>query len=488
MGLFTSLEILQVNSKMEPAENSLGFFTTNHSKHDSQWRMTGANVSVVCVACLVELLENSDVLHLRKRKALREVVFLLSNSQVLLELLSQNTRIASHLCSVILDLLTSENELLMSTSIEAIDIVTVKLRSENLVAEIVEQLEARIITLNNLKKSYPFVLTLGRLLKSIPALSQVIAKESSSLMEYFLSNLLFPEDDVKAAFLFVLVQICSNEEALNGLSLQIKEKICKQTCAVINCSVGMDVQINALKVLRLFAPQSDVLESVLKPANTGNCAMSQSLKKLLLSPNEAIQTRAIQCITQILKSDPLENDYTRVFLTCGIGEMLLEDLECSRDIILGSAFCCLDHMVRTQIFYSEGYSVYGIESVIVGVSKAIKLKNHEIIRQATRVLAMILSKQPCNVQPFPNDELWKKCAGVLNECLQSADHRVLTQAANAVEHFLSINFFPPSMEFDAVIPLVSSMTSHLQKFTKPLIHFRNIPKGKVEHSMQPSSS
>ena len=467
------------HTKMEPAENSLSFFTTNHSTHDTQWRMTGPNVSVVCVACLVELLEKADVLHLRKRKALREVVFLLSNSQVLLELLSQNARITSHLCSVIMDLFTSENELLMNTAIEALDIVTVKLRSENLVAEIVEKLKAEIITLNNLKKSYPFVLSLGRLFKSIPDLSQVITKDLPSLMEYLLSNLLFPEDNVKVAFLFVMVQICSNEETLSGLSLHMKEKTCKQTCAVVNCSIGMDVQINALKVLKLFATQSDVLKIVLKSANTGNCSMVESLKKLLLSPNEAIQIGAIQCITQILKYDPAENDYTRIFLTCGIGEMLLEDLECSSDIILGSVFCCLDHMVKTQIFYSEGYSVYGIESVIVGVSKAMKLKNHEIIRQATRVLALILSQQPSDVQLFLNDELWKKCAGVLYECLQSADHRVLSQAANAVEHFLNINFFPPSMDIEAVISLVSSVTSHVQKFTKPMIHFRNIPKGEL---------
>lgn len=463
---------------MELAENSLSFFTTNHSKHDSQWRMTGTNVSVVCVACLVELLENPDVLHLRKRKALREVVFLLSNGSNLLELLSQNARITSHLCGIIMDLLSSENDLLMNTAIEALDIVTLKLRSENLVAEIVEKLETQIMRLNNLNKSYAFVLTLGRLLKSIPALSQVIAMDSSSLVEYLLSNMLIPEDNIKAAILFVLLQICSNDDALNGLSLEIKENICKQTCAVINCSVSMDTQANALGVLKLFATQPDVLNSVLKPANKGTCAMLESLKKLMLSPNEAIQIGAIQCITKILRSDPAENDYTRVFLTSGIGEMLLEDLECSNDIILGSVFCCLDHMVRTQIFYTEGYSVYGIESVIVGVSKAIKLKNHEVIRQAIRVLALILSKQPSNVQLFPNEELCKKCASVLCECLKSADHRILTQAANAVVHFLSIDHFLPSMEFEAIVLLVSTVITHLQKFTKPRMHFRNIPKGK----------
>ncbi|XP_078344335.1 meiosis inhibitor protein 1-like [Oculina patagonica] len=465
---------------MELAENSLSFFTTNHSKHDSQWRMTGANVSFVCVACLVELLENLDVLHLRKRKALREVVFLLSNGSNLLELLSQNARITSHLCGIIIDLLSSENELLMNTAIEALDIVTLKLRSENLVAEIVEKLETQIMRLNNLHKSYPFVLALGRLLKSIPALSQVIAMDSSSLVEYLLSNMLIPEDNIKAAFLFVLVQICSNDDALNGMSLQIKEKICKQTCAVINCSVSMDTQANALGVLKLFASQPDVLNSVLKTANKGTCDMLESLKKLMLSPNEAIQIGAIQCITQLLRNDPVENDYTRAFLTSGIGEMLLEDLECSNDIILGSVFCCLDHMARTQIFYTEGYSVYGIESVIVGVSKAIKLKNHEVIRQAIRVLALILSKQPSNVQLFSNEELCKKCASVLYECLKSADHKVLTQAANAVVHFLSITHFPPSMEFEAVVPLVSTMITHVHKFTKPRMHFRNIPKGALE--------
>lgn len=474
--------------KMELGESSLSFFTSNHSKHDSQWRMTGANISVVCVACLVELLGSPDVLHLRKRKALREVVFLLSNSSNLSELLSQNARITSHLCGIIMDLLSSENDLLMHTAIEALDIVTIKLRSEKLVAEIVEKLETQIMGLNNLNKSYPFVLALGRLLKSIPALSQVIAKDSSRLVEYLISNMLFPEDNIKAAFLFVLVQICSNDDALNGLSLQIKEKICKQTCAAINCSVSMDAQANALGVLKLFASQPDVLNSVLKSANKGTSAMLESLKKLMLSPNEAIQTGTIQCITHILRNDPVENDFTRAFLTSGIGEMLLEDLECSNDIILGSVFCCLDHMVRTPIFYTEGYSVYGIESVIVGVSKAIKLKNHEVIRQAVHVLAFILSKQPSNVQLFPNEELCKKCASVLHECLKSADHRVLTQAVNTVLHFLRLDHFPPSMEFEPVVSLVSTVITHIQKFTKPRMHFRNIPKGKpygLESCMTP---
>lgn len=434
---------------------------------------------MVCVACLVELLENPGVLYLRKRKALREVVCLLSNSSNLLELLSQNARITSHLCGIITDLLTSENELLMNTAIEALDIVTVKLRSEELVAEIVEKLETQIMRLNNLNKSHPFVLALGRLLKSIPALSQVIATDSSSLVEYLLSNMLFPEDNIKAAILFVVVQICSNDDALNGLSLQIKEKICQQTCAVISCTASMDAQANALGVLRLFATQPEVLNSVLKLANNGTCATLESLKKLMLSPNEAIQTGTIQCITQILRNDPVENDFTRAFLTSGIGEMLLEDLECSSDIILGSVFCCLDHIVRKQLFYTEGYSVYGIESVIIGVSKTIKLKNHEVIREAVRVLALILSKQPCDVQLFPNVELCKKCISVLCECLKSADHRVLTQAANAVAHFLSIDHFHPSMEFDAAVPLVSTVIRHMQKFTQPRIHFRNISQGKL---------
>lgn len=271
---------------METAENSLSFFTTNHSKHDSQWRMTGANISVVCVACLVELLENPEVLHLRKRKALREVVFLLSNNQNLLELLFQNAKITSHLCAITTNLLSSENELLMNTAIEALDIITVKLRSENLVTGIVEKLETQILRLNNLKKSYPFVLALGRLLKSIPALSLVIAKDSSCLVEYLLSNILYPEDNIKAAFLFVLVQICSNEDALNALNFQMKEMICKQTCAVVACGISIEVQTNALGVLKLLSTQLDVLNTVLKPSNKGTCAIVESLKKLMLSPNE----------------------------------------------------------------------------------------------------------------------------------------------------------------------------------------------------------
>ena len=463
---------------MESGENSLSFFTRNHSKHDSQWRMTGTNISLVCVACLVELLESPDVLHLRKRKVLREVVFLLSNSQILLELLSQNARITSHLCCIIMDLLSAENELLMNTAVEALDIITVKLRSENLVVEIVEKLQTQILQLNNLKKSYPFGLALGRLLKSIPALSVVIAKDSGRFLEYLLSNIMHPEDNIKAAFLFVLLQICSNEDALNALNFQMKEKVCKQTCAVATSGISSDVHTNALGVLKLLSVQPDVLNTVLKPSKKGSCAMLESLKKFMLSQNEAIQIGAIQCVTQILRIDPSDNAFTKAILTSGIAELLLEDLESSNGIVLGSVFCSLDHIVRTQIFYSEGYSVYGIESVTVGVSKAIKLKNPEIIRQGIRVLSLILKMQPASVQLFPSEELCKQCANVLLESLKSADHRVLTQAACAVEHFLRICHHPPTMEFEVIIPIVSAVISQLQRFSKPRMNFRNVSKGK----------
>lgn len=442
--------------------------------------MTGTNIPVVCVACLVELLENPEVLHLRKRKALREVVFLLSNNQHILELLCQNTRITSHLCSTIMHLLSSENELLMNTAIEALDLTTVKLRSEILAEEIVDKLQTQILQVNNMKKSYPFALALGRLLKSIPALSLVIAKDLPRLMDYFLSNILFPEDNIKAAYLFVLAQICSKEDALNGaLSFQVKEKICKQTCALVACGISTDVQTNALGVLKLLSTQSDVLNTALKSDNKGSCALLESLKKLMLSTNEAIQIGAIQCVTQILRNNPEDNTYTKIFLTSGICEILLEDLESSNDIVLGSVFCSLDHLVRTQIFYSEGYSVYGIESVIFGVSKAIKLKNLEIIRQGIRVLSFMLSMQPCSIQLFPSEELCRQCANVLFESLKSPDQRVLSQTVCAVEHFLSICHHPPSMEFEVVVPLVSAVISHLQKFTKPRMHFRNVSKGEL---------
>ena len=146
------LQVSQV-SRMESTENSLSFFTSNHSKHDSQWRMTGRNVTLVCVACLVELLESPNVLHLRKRKALQEIVFLLTNNQNVLELFCQSTQIVSHLCSTIMDLLSSENELLMNTAVEALDIITVKLRSEKLVEKVMETLENQILRLNNFRKS-----------------------------------------------------------------------------------------------------------------------------------------------------------------------------------------------------------------------------------------------------------------------------------------------------------------------------------------------
>ena len=460
--------------------NSLAFFTANHSKHDSLWRMTGESISVVCVACLVELLETSDARHIRKRKALREVIFLLSRDHKLSDLLSQNTKVAIHLCGILIELLATNNDLLTDAAIEGLVIVATKHCSENQMVEIVEKLESTIIELNNVRKSHPYVAVLGRLLNSTPALSR-IAATNSVFLDYVVSNVSLFEDKIQLALVFLVLQICASNICLEGLNLQIKQRICKEICAVLCSSSNSEVQTNSLGVLKCFSKHRDVLNCVLLTPSLakGNCSMLEGLKKLLLSSHVAIQAGGIQCISEILRNDSQDSTYTSAFLKSGIGEMLLEDLETSSDIILGSAFCCLDRIVRSEIFYSDGYAAYGIESFILGVSNSIKFRNPEIIRQGFRVVSMVLASQTKGVPLFSNEGLYKHCAMVLHQGLKSADYRVLVQAGSAVEHFLRPVYLPLSASFDAIIPLFKTVIAQIQKFIKPEELLRKIPKGKA---------
>ena len=79
----------------------------NHDVHDRKWMFNvappGGGEKVACVACLVETLENPDVLTIRKKPILNQLITVLNtcNSQIT-QLLKADIRITLYMTLILL--------------------------------------------------------------------------------------------------------------------------------------------------------------------------------------------------------------------------------------------------------------------------------------------------------------------------------------------------------------------------------------------------
>ena len=79
-------------------------FSDNHPDHDRQWTVSlGAEGHDSCVACLIELLEDEDLLSTKKKMVLTEFMMVLQERESnVLSLLSADSRVLMQLMLILL--------------------------------------------------------------------------------------------------------------------------------------------------------------------------------------------------------------------------------------------------------------------------------------------------------------------------------------------------------------------------------------------------
>ena len=79
--------------------STLSLLGENHQNHDSFWTMSGVRPqSLLCVACLTEVLEKSDELVLKKKFLLGELLCLLTSTRnEIWDILTENEDVLEHL-------------------------------------------------------------------------------------------------------------------------------------------------------------------------------------------------------------------------------------------------------------------------------------------------------------------------------------------------------------------------------------------------------
>ena len=461
----------------------LSFFTADHQKHGAQWRMPGSSCPVVCVACLVEILELKDVLLIQKRKVVGEMASLLSRADTeFAKLLTENPRVTSHLCSILLNLLRENNELLVSLAIELVQEIACKVPCENLIDDIVNSLETSVTQGGNVRMSCPHISLIGRLLDNFASLANSVARRSDFL-EFLLVNLAFPDEKIQATILFVMAAVCKTETTVSLLKSDFKRRLLAACCDILSSSKSRNIQLNSLAVMKRIVKEI-VSQLSTDSSDRNGFRFARALKKVLLCADETLRIVSTQLVCDVLAQD-LSGSHAKELLKHGIGEFLFEGLETNNEVVLGSLFCCFSHLCKTEAFFDGGFSLYGIESVILGLNNALRLKNMAVIRKGLEVLTLVLARQPHAIPLFhAKPALFDGCISILQEAFKSPEHKVLIQAIQALEQLMQVQHMPPIPPLPDLVAVLSTMVDLLKRFLKPISSFRNIQAGKTCMSTQ----
>ena len=84
----------------------MSLFTEGHSHHSAVWTVTGVSVPMVCVACVIDRLENRKrELTVRIDKVLKELSLSTTYQEQqtpLMKMMASDLRITGHICNVVI--------------------------------------------------------------------------------------------------------------------------------------------------------------------------------------------------------------------------------------------------------------------------------------------------------------------------------------------------------------------------------------------------
>ncbi|XP_062386904.1 meiosis inhibitor protein 1-like [Sardina pilchardus] len=156
-----------------------------HFRHDPRWSaITGPSAGdvVLCVACVIEMMESKDVSCVRKSVALAGVGGVLKRSPgAIKELLSQDARVGLHFIASLLGILrSSEDSATLEQGIQVLVHLLLELQSEQFVQDVLNDIHTQLSQQASVRGFLPIFTFLGKLVDVLPALPQTLACHHAS--------------------------------------------------------------------------------------------------------------------------------------------------------------------------------------------------------------------------------------------------------------------------------------------------------------------
>ncbi|XP_027141174.1 meiosis inhibitor protein 1 isoform X2 [Larimichthys crocea] len=494
-----------------------------HSRHDPRWsgRLGPADGGglLLCVACVIEMIESDDIASVRKSFALSGVSRVLKCSPgALRELLQQDHRVSLHFTASLLGMLHTVED---ADTLEKVDQVLVQLllelQSEPSLRFVLDEVHKQLSNQHSLKGFLPTFSFLGNLVEAVPDVAHSLVTQYVPMLDHLCSALLYPDEALKASALYVWLKLfgTAGGSAAQSLPIAIRDRVCVlllQTLAnasspqLINNCVGLLwllVQLGEAVSVLMNSPSNLMMCSENQNSRTNNsqsmsqneeqqspdhCPLPLILKKLLLSGDETLQTTSAKCIASVLVHSP--SQCSTPFIKADVPEFLFDRLaSSSSEVLLWSVYSCLVLLTEDPLFFSQCHSVYGIESLVRSLKEALRLTNLEVPKQGLLLLTEILERQPATARLFPSGPGFVAVseavvAGVSSTCLL-----VATQAANAASALFRLNHQSRPVQYREIERLIEALTNKFPELPLPSsAHSRGSGRKRSDSSSQTSRS
>ncbi|XP_067333647.1 meiosis inhibitor protein 1 [Channa argus] len=481
-----------------------------HFRHNPKWsgRLGPAEGGglLLCVACVIEMIESEEIASVRKAFALSGVSRVMTCSPgALRELLGQDHSVSVRLIVSLLGMLHTVGD---PATLEKVDQVLVQLllelQNEASLHVVLDEIHKQLSDQLSVKSFLPTFNFLGSLVEAAPIVAYNLVTQYVPLLENLCSALLYPDEALKASVLYVWIKLFGS--AAQSLPAVIRDRVCILVLQILNNAGSLQLINNCIGLLWLLVQLEEAVSVLMNiPGKKVLCNENQSshannspifsqnqeqqspdhplpliLKKLLLSGDETLQVTSAKCIASILVHSP--SQYCTPFIRADISEFLFDRLaSSSSEILMWSVYTCLVLLTEDPLFFAQCHSVYGIESLVRSLNEALRLTNEGVQKQGLLLLTQILERQPPSVHLFPSGPAFVAVSETVKAGVSSSCLLVATQAASAASALFRLNHQSRPVQYREVEGVVEAVTNRFSELPLPTpAHWRSM--GRRERS------
>ncbi|XP_077940747.1 meiosis inhibitor protein 1 isoform X2 [Gasterosteus aculeatus] len=471
------------------------FYDKIHFRHDPKWsgRLGPAEGGgqMLCVACVIEMIESEDISSARKSFALIGILQVLRCSPgALRELLRQDSSVSLRFTASLLGMLHTVED---QATLEKVDQVLVQLLLELqsevsyrfVLDEITNQLNDRL----GVKDFLPTFNFLGNLVEAVPNTANSLVTQYGPLQEHLCSALLYPDEALKASVVYVWLKLfrTAGGSAAQSLPVAIRDRVCMLLLQTLANASSPNLTRNCVGLLWSLVQLPEAVSVLMNgkrdqtpchenqsvPTGSGQnqeqqspdqCPLPLMLKKLLMSGDEALQVTSARCIALVL----VHSQCSAPFIQADVPEFLFDRVASSNsEVMLWSAYSCLLLLTEDPLFFSQCHSVYGIESLVRSLKEALQLTNMEVPKQGLLLLTEILERQPPSERLFPSASGFEAVSEAVLGGVSSSCLRVTTHAASAASALFRLNHQSRPVQYGKIVALIEAITN---KFSALPLH------------------
>ena len=349
---------------------NLSYVTASHSSHDKCWLLQGVSNPLFCFACAVEGLESKDVLNVRKRGILIELLEVVPNTRPIWKVLTTRPGVHRHIMSICFKLLLHNIDMeFQQLVIESILLFAKKINQDSSFNFILDML---VSTPNFLCQS-ALVSLLSKFVESLPSAVESLFMKNNRIIEIVIKATSSCKVDLKAPLWHLLSNILKqSHEGFTLPSVAVKTLLQSSTDAFNDSTSSEALMLSLFAVFRSFIAVPQLQKMLLVHETSEFTPQSRSvvdiIKKMLLSKSAKLQTASIEmiiCITEeCAPTDSSMVTLSSILIEAGVSEYLFELFTCNKEETLELLFSCVKGLMKFPCFFKQGHLTYGVSPII----------------------------------------------------------------------------------------------------------------------------